>query len=63
MELQILSLRKLASGSPTINQSAIENVAKCRNLRVIDLVLNELDDVELLLNIADGCPLLQKFSV
>ncbi|KAH2321893.1 hypothetical protein KXW87_000547, partial [Aspergillus fumigatus] len=62
-ELQILSLRKLASGSPTINQSAIENVAKCRNLRVVDLVLNELDDVELLLNIADGCPLLQKFSV
>lgn len=62
-ELQILSLRKLASGSPTINQSAIENVAKCRNLRVVDLILNELDDVELLLNIADGCPLLQKFSV
>jgi hypothetical protein len=62
-ELQILSLRKLASVSPSINQSAIENVAKCRNLRAVNLVLNELDDVEMLLNIAHGCPLLQKFSV
>jgi hypothetical protein len=62
-ELQILSLRKLASRSPSINQSVIENVAKCRNLRAINLVLNELDDVEMLLSIMHGCPLLQKFSV
>jgi hypothetical protein len=62
-ELQILSLRKLASGSPSIYHSAIENVAKCRNLRAFNLVLDELDDVEMLLNIAHGCPLLQKFSV
>jgi hypothetical protein len=62
-ELEILSLRKLASGNPSINQIAIENVAKCRNLRAVNLVLNELDDVEMLLRIAHGCPLLQKFSV
>jgi hypothetical protein len=48
-ELEILSLRKLASGNPSINQIAIENVAKCRNLRAVNLVLNELDDVEMLL--------------
>jgi hypothetical protein len=62
-ELQILSLKGLASGPPTINQSAIENIAKCRNLRSINLVFSKLDEVEMLLDIARGCPLLQKFSV
>jgi hypothetical protein len=62
-ELQILSLKGLASGSPTIDQSAIGNIAKCRNLRAINLVFSKLDEVERLLDIARGCPLLQKFSV
>jgi hypothetical protein len=62
-ELQILSLNGLASGSPTIDQSASGNIAKCQNLRVINLVLSKLDEVEMLLDIARGCPLLQKFSV
>lgn len=62
-ELQILSLQKLAFGIPTINQNAIEKIAKCRHLRVIDVVFHELHDVEALLDIAHGCPLLQKFSV
>lgn len=62
-ELQILSLKGLASGSPTINQSAIENIVKCRNLRSINLVFSKLDEVEMLLDIARGCLLLQKFSV
>jgi hypothetical protein len=48
-ELQILSLKGLASGTPTINQSAIENIAKCRNLRSINLVFSKLDEVEMLL--------------
>jgi hypothetical protein len=60
-ELQILSLQNLTSEIPTINQSAIEKIAKYRHLQVIDLVF-ELDDVEALLNIAHGCPLLRKFS-
>lgn len=62
-ELQILSLKKLASGTPAIDQNATENIAKCRNLRVINLVFSELDDIAMLLDIARGCPLLQKFSI
>lgn len=62
-ELQILSLRNLAPEVPTINKFAIKNIAKCRHLKVIDLVFYELDNVEALLDIAHGCPLLQKFSV
>ncbi|RLL97953.1 hypothetical protein CFD26_106578 [Aspergillus turcosus] len=53
-ELQILGLRNLYT---------IENIAECRHLRVIELDSLELDDVETLLDIARGCPLLQKFSM
>lgn len=53
-ELQILGLRNL---------DAVENIAECRHLRVIELDRLELDDVETLLDIARGCPLLQKFSI
>lgn len=61
-ELQILSLQ-LASGIPAIDQSAIKEIAKCRCLRVIDLGIHEFEDVEALLAIAHGCPLLRKFRV
>ncbi|KAB8074581.1 hypothetical protein BDV29DRAFT_156464 [Aspergillus leporis] len=60
-ELQVLSLR-FASGIPAINRGAIEEIAKCQHLRAIELGLHELDDVEVLLNIA-RCPPLRKFSV
>lgn len=56
-KLQILRLEK------SISQNFIEKIAKCRHLRVIDIVFDELDDVEALLYIARGCPLLQKLSV
>lgn len=56
-KLQILRLEK------SISQNFIEKIAKCRHLRVIDIVFDELDDVEALLDIALGCPLLQKLSV
>ncbi|RHZ63011.1 hypothetical protein CDV55_106198 [Aspergillus turcosus] len=62
-ELQILSLQNLALNSPIMDQNAIEYIAKCRHLRVIDLHSLELDDTEALLDIARSCPLLQKFSV
>ena len=62
-ELQLLSLQKLVPGIPNINRSAIEEIKKCRQLRVVDLVFHELDDMEALLGIARGCPLLRKFSV
>lgn len=50
-KLQILRLEK------SISQNFIEKIAKCRHLRVIDIVFDELDDVEALLYIARGCPL------
>ncbi|KFY03129.1 hypothetical protein V490_00276 [Pseudogymnoascus sp. VKM F-3557] len=56
-KLQILKLEK------PISHNFIEKIAKCRLLRVIDVVFNELNEVEALFDIARGCPLLQKFSV
>ncbi|KAF4231147.1 hypothetical protein CNMCM8980_005371 [Aspergillus fumigatiaffinis] len=61
-ELQILSLRP-TSEVLAINRTAIEEIAKCRRLRVIDLEFDELDDVGALLCIAHGCPLLRKLKV
>ncbi|KIM92931.1 hypothetical protein OIDMADRAFT_208481 [Oidiodendron maius Zn] len=62
-KLQILSLQKFTPNTPSINQDAIEKIAKCQYLRVIDIVFQELEDVESLLDITRSCPLLQKFSV
>jgi hypothetical protein len=61
-ELQILSLRP-TSEVLAINRTAIEEIAKCRHLRVIDLEFHELDDVGALLRLAHGCPLLRKLKV
>ncbi|KAF5854958.1 hypothetical protein ETB97_010487 [Aspergillus alliaceus] len=61
-ELEILRMR-LPPRIPNISLNTIEEIAKCRQLRVIDLVFDELAGVEALLNIARGCPLLQKFRV
>jgi hypothetical protein len=61
-KLQMLSLQKLEPKTPAINQNAIEQLAKCRYLRVIDIGLHKPYDIEALLDIARGCPLLQKFS-
>ncbi|GIC87265.1 uncharacterized protein Aud_003649 [Aspergillus udagawae] len=62
-DLQILRLQDVGSGFPTINQSVLHRIAKCRNLRVVDLDLREVDDVEALLDIANYSPLLQKLRV
>ncbi|KAM5447458.1 hypothetical protein MaudCBS49596_005969 [Microsporum audouinii] len=61
--LQILSLQKLTSGIPTVNQNAIKNIAKCQHLQAIDIVFHKPVDLGALLDIARGCPLLQKLSV
>jgi hypothetical protein len=45
------------------DQSATGNIAKCRNLRAINLVFSKLDEVEMLPGIARGCPILQKLSI
>ncbi|EED15459.1 hypothetical protein TSTA_048990 [Talaromyces stipitatus ATCC 10500] len=58
--LQILTLQDLASG--ITNGDVIEIIAKCRVLRVVDVFFRELKDIEAL-DIARGCPLLQKFRV
>ena len=62
-KLQILCLQRFAPGIPTISQNSIQKIAKCQHLRVIDIAFLELDDAEALLDIARGCPLLQKFSL
>ncbi|KAF7183290.1 hypothetical protein CNMCM7691_003203 [Aspergillus felis] len=62
-ELQILCLQDLGTGLPTMDQNVLENIAKCRSLRFIDLDFRDLDNVEALFDIARGCPLLQKFRV
>jgi hypothetical protein len=62
-KLQILCLQRFVLEIPTISQISIQKIAKCRHLRVIDIAFLQLDDAEALLDIAHGCPLLQKFSV
>ena len=62
-KLQILCLQKFTPIIPTFSQYPCQKIAKCRHLRVIDIASLEPIDVEALLDIAHGCPLLQKFSV
>ena len=61
-KLQILCLRNFAPQMPTINQNSIQDITKFRDLRVINIAFIELDDTKALLDIARGCPLLQRFS-
>ncbi|KAH6719408.1 hypothetical protein BKA61DRAFT_630062 [Leptodontidium sp. MPI-SDFR-AT-0119] len=61
-KLQILSLNRFAPEISITSQN-IQNIAKCRHLRAIDIGFVELGDAIALLDIARGCPLLQKFSV
>lgn len=62
-ELQILSLHTFGPIASTIDQNVMENFAKCRHLRVLDLDFILLDNIEALRDIAHACPLLQRLSV
>ncbi|KAH6721989.1 hypothetical protein BKA61DRAFT_628151 [Leptodontidium sp. MPI-SDFR-AT-0119] len=62
-ELQILCLDKFAPEVHTISQTAIQNIAKCQYLRVVDIAFPELNHAEALLDLACGCPLLQKIRL
>lgn len=59
-KLQILRLRGLV---PTYNGSAIKLISTCHNLRILDLAFQGSAKVETLVEIARGCPHLQKFKV
>ena len=61
-ELLILSLRILASKTASIYQN-VKNIRRCQDLRVINCDFGELDNIEMLINIARGCLLLQIFRV
>ena len=61
-ELLILSLRILASKTASIYQN-VENIRRCQDLRVINCDFGELDNIEMLIDIARGCLLLQMFRV
>ncbi|GCB25500.1 hypothetical protein AAWM_08385 [Aspergillus awamori] len=60
--LQILRLKK-PPRVHNITQIAIDNIAKCRHLQVIDVTFDGLVDLKAFLDIAHGCPLLRGFSV
>ena len=62
-ELRILRLRNLESRLPDFVKNAAENIAKCQLLRVIDVEFREVNDAEIILDMARGCPLLQRFRV
>ncbi|KAE8553789.1 hypothetical protein EYB25_005171 [Talaromyces marneffei] len=62
-ELQILSIQEFVSGTRIFNSDVISKIGKCRELRVIDVYFRERNDIEALLDIAHGCPLLQKLRV
>jgi hypothetical protein len=62
-KLEILNLNDDRACQTQDNNYSIEGIAQCRNLRVLDIWLRDFDDQEMLLKIARGCPLLQRFSV
>uniref|UniRef100_A0A093UQ52 F-box/LRR-repeat protein 4 n=2 Tax=Talaromyces marneffei TaxID=37727 RepID=A0A093UQ52_TALMA len=62
-ELQILSTQEFVPGPRIINSDVISKIGKCQELRVIDVYFRECNDIEALLDIAHGCPLLQMLRV
>lgn len=62
-ELQILNIQKLEPEKNRIDFALCANIAKCQNLRSLDLRFVGFDNVEALLDIARGCQKLQKLSV
>lgn len=58
--LQVLTIRHIHTPNTTATLKAI---SKCRNLRILNLQLQDLAEPERLVEIADGCPLLRKFHV
>lgn len=62
-ELQILSIQEFVPGPRIINSDVVSKIGKCQELRVIDVYFRECNDIEALLDIAHGCPLLQMLRV
>ncbi|OJJ46547.1 hypothetical protein ASPZODRAFT_1970129 [Penicilliopsis zonata CBS 506.65] len=63
--LEILDIRHIAPlflDGDTF-KPLFENIAQCKHLRSIELVFHELDDVDDLLILAGGCPLLQRLDI
>jgi hypothetical protein len=56
-KLEMLTLQQFTP------ETSIEQIIRCRNLRAIKIVCHEPFNVEVLLDIARGSPLLQRFSV
>lgn len=62
-DLQILTVRNFETYIPRISSRWFEEIAKCRHLQAVDVFFHELHNVEMLQDIARGCPLLRKLSV
>jgi hypothetical protein len=63
-KLQILCIQEVVWGTGFFNSDLTSEIKKCRDLRVIDIHFQKCEDgMEELLDMAYGCPLLQKLRV
>ena len=63
-KLQVVELRDIRSPQPDFLKDVAQSISRCRYLQVLDLeFLQEVDDPEIYLTMANGCPLLRRFHV
>ena len=62
-KLQIVELKDRRSPQPGSANDVAHSISRCRYLVVVDLEFSEVDDSEIFLTMANGCPLLQRFKI
>ena len=62
-KLQILELRNVISSPSITVRNVAQSISYCRHLQVLDIEFYEVDDLEIFLIMAHGCPLLRRFCV
>lgn len=62
-KLQVVELRDIRSPLPDFVKDVAHSISRCRYLQVVDLKFQKVDHSEIFLTMANGCPLLQRFSM
>ena len=62
-ELRILIQRDLEAPLINFTEDAARSISQCQQLRVINVKFDVVDDAEIIIRMARGCPFLQKFHV
>lgn len=62
-KLQVVELQDIWSPLPDFVKDVAHSIARCQHLRVADLEFLKVDNSEIFLTMANGCPLLQRFRM